>query len=113
MKLEIHYREMSSTDGIKNHIEKKAEKLEKFVTEGELIRVIVGADKHKHIRYAEIFWHDKQRCRDFFAKDEGADLYTQIDQVFDKIIHQLEKEHDKDISRHHKKEPLKKILSAS
>lgn len=110
MKLEIHYRDMTSTEGIKNHIEQATEKLHKFQKDDELIRFVVGA---RGIRqYAEIYWHDKGEGKDFFAKQEGDDLYAQIDQVVDKIIHQLQKAHDKTVDRHHRKEPLKRLINS-
>lgn len=106
MNLEIHFREMTSTDGIRGHIEDKAEKLSKFVEENELIKVIVGAEKKTF--YCEVFWHDKGVGKDYFAKEAGDNLYTEIDKAFDKVAHQLQKIHDKNVAKNHKKEPLKK-----
>jgi len=109
MNLEIHFREMESTEALKTHIEEKAEKLQKFVTDSEHIRVIVGAKQKGHRHFAEVYWHSQKAGKDFFAKEEGDHLYTQIDQIFEKITHQLQKEHDKTIALHHKKEPLKRM----
>jgi ribosomal subunit interface protein len=106
MNLEIHFRDMQSTDGIRSHIEDRAEGLRKFVDDGELIRVIVGAERHR--QYCEVFWHDKVQKKDYFAKEEGDNLYAQIDVAFEKASIQLQKAHDKLITKHHKKEPLKK-----
>lgn len=106
MNLEIHFREMTSTEGIRNHIEEKADKLSKFVEDGELIKVIVGAEKKTF--YCEIFWHDKAQGKDYFAKESGDNLYMQIDEAIEKITHQLQKVHDKNIAKNHKKDPLKK-----
>lgn len=106
MNLEIHFREMTSTEAIRNHIEEKTNKLTKFVSDGQHMTVIVGAEKKTF--YCEIFWHDKQQAIDYFAKETGDNLYAQIDQAIHKITAQIEKAHDKAINRHHKKEPLKK-----
>ncbi len=109
MNIEIHYRDMKSTDGLKTHIEQRAKRLERFVKDDELIKVIVIAKGHLHA--AEVFWHDKKEGKDFFAKEEGENAYTQIDQAFEKVFHQLQKAHEKMVDRHQKREPIKKILS--
>ncbi|MBN8554925.1 MAG: ribosome-associated translation inhibitor RaiA [Deltaproteobacteria bacterium] len=111
MKLEIHFRDMHSTDGLKTHIEDQAEKIRRYITEGELIRVIVGAERHR--QYCEVFWHDKTQKKDYFAKEEGDNLYAQIDVAFDKICTQIHKAHDKLVTKHHHKEPLKKASLGS
>jgi ribosomal subunit interface protein len=87
------------------------EKLKKFVAEGELIKVIVGAEKKTF--YCEIFWHDKLQAKDYFAKESGDNLYTQIDNAVDKITHQLQRVHDKNIVKHHKKDPLKRMIATN
>jgi ribosomal subunit interface protein len=111
MNLEIHFREMTSTEALRTHIGDNVEKLKKFVAEGELIKVIVGAEKKTF--YCEIFWHDKLQAKDYFAKESGDNLYTQIDNAVDKITHQLQRVHDKNIVKHHKKDPLKRMIATN
>ena len=112
MNLDIAYREMGPTDAIKNHIEARAQKLEKHLKDdGEHIRIVVGTDAKHKVHFAEIYWHDHLKKKDFFARKEGDHLYTQIDEVFDAVVHQLQKQHDKHVSTTHHRTPLKKVAS--
>lgn len=109
MNLDITYRDITSTDAIRDHIEEKArEYLEELTAEDEHIRVVVGAKDHRH--YSEIYWHDVKRKKDFFAKEEGDNLYQQIDDMFANISQQLQKEREKQVDRTQKKEPLKRAV---
>ncbi len=99
---------MESTEAIRTHIEDRADKLEKFIKGDEHVRVVVGAKQKGQQHFAEVYWHGNKSGKDFFAKEEGDNLYAQIDTTFEKIIHQLQKEHDKSVDKHHKKQPLKK-----
>jgi ribosomal subunit interface protein len=114
MNLEIVYREITSTEAIKAHIEEKAEKLEKYLKDkdDEHIRVVVGTEAKGKIHFAEVYWHDHKRTKDFFARKEGDHLYTQIDELFETIMQQVSKQHSKTVStRRHKKTPLKKAAA--
>ena len=109
MNLDIAFRELEPTEGIRVHIEEKAVKLEKYLKEDEHIRVVVGTKGRGKVQFAEIYWHDKKSGKDFFAKEEGNYLYTQIDDIFDAITAQIQKSHSKKVQRQHRKVPLKKI----
>lgn len=110
MNLQIHFKEMASTEAIKDHITDRAEKLRRFIDEGELIKVIVGAERHH--QYCEIFWHDRDQKKDFFAKNDGEHLYSQIDDAFLTIEKQIHKAHDKRVSKtKHEKAGLKRSVS--
>ncbi len=108
MKLEIHFHQMESTPALKTYIETAAEKLRRYVEDGELIKFVLGTQGH-HLLQAEIFWHDKDQGKDIFSKEQGTDMYALIDTVVDKVNTQLKKLHDKRLERHHKKDPLKKV----
>ncbi len=108
MNLEISYRDMGPTEAIKGHIESKAQKLEKHLREDELIRIVVGTDANHKMHYAEVYWHDHAKKTDFFARREGDHLYTQIDEVFEAVAHQIQKQHDKRVSTKQHRTPLKK-----
>ena len=114
MKLEIHFHQMESSDGIRSYIEQSSEKLARYVAEEDFIKVVVGASGHHQV-YAEIFWHDNAEKKDFFAKEQanqGQDLYALLDTVIDKVLVQLQKAHDKRLDRRQKKAPLKKTVTS-
>lgn len=95
MKLDIVYKEMDSTEGIKNRIHERAEKLERFVAPDEYIRVVVHATFKGQQHMAEVAWHDNEIGKDIYAKAEGHDLYQQIDEIFEKAHRQIKEHHDK------------------
>jgi len=113
MKLEIHFHQMESSEGIKTFVNQAVTRLERYVAEDDFIKVVVGASGHHQV-YAEVFWHDNAEKKDFFAKEsanQGQDLYALLEQVIEKVYVQLQKAHDKRIERGQKKEPLKKKFS--
>lgn len=113
MNLEIHFRSIESTDAIRNHIEDKASKLAKYLAEEEHVRVVVGIKGKSKVHFAEVYWHDSQNRKDYFARKEGDYLYTQIDEIFETMIQQVSKQHAKAITKkRHKKLPLKKAVTA-
>jgi ribosomal subunit interface protein len=112
MKLEIHFHQMDSSEAIKSYIEKATERLSRYVSEEDSVKVVVGANGIHQV-YAEIFWHDTEERKDLFAKEEapqGQDLYSLIDTVTDKVFAQMQKAHDKRIDRQTKRDPLKKLV---
>lgn len=110
MKLDIVFKEMDSTDGIKARIHSNAEKLERFVTPDEYIRVVVEANFKGQQHKAEVYWHDNQLAKDIHASAEGHDLYTQIDEVFEKAYRQIKTEHDRQTDSKRRREPAKKSM---
>lgn len=110
MRIDITYKEIESSDGIKLHIEDRADKLKRFVAPDEHIQVTVGAKFKGQQHHAEIYWHDNRVGQDFRATSEGHDLYTQIDEIFDKVHKQVKQAHDKMKDLQRKKVPSKKAL---
>lgn len=110
MNLEIHFREMESTEAIKKHIETRAQKLQKFIDDKEHVRVIVGAKAKGKRHFAEIYWHDNNEAEDIVLKKEGDNLYTQIDELFEATILKFQKIHSKHKDRQQKKTALKKAV---
>jgi len=110
MKLDIVFKEMDSTDGIKARIHSNAKKLERFVAADEYIRVVVEANFKGQQHKAEIYWHDNHLAKDIHASAEGHDLYAQIDEVFDKAYRQVKTEHERNTDAKRKRESVKKSI---
>ena len=109
MKLEITFKEMESTDALKSHIEERSKKLEPYVAPDEHIRVALEANFKGQRHQAEVFWHCNLSKRDYYAKSQGHNLYTQIDEVFQKVLKQVHNEHKKGVDNRRRREPVKKM----
>lgn len=91
MALHLHFKKIEATDALKEHIEKRVEKFEKFVTYPMEIHVFLSVDKDGHT--AELKCHAEYKEIVATAKEE--DLYAAIDMVCHKIENQLKKEREK------------------
>lgn len=91
MAIHIQFKKIHSTEALKEHIEKRVEKFEKFVTYPMEIHVFLSVDREIHS--AEIKCHAEHR--DIVATAEAEDLYASIDMVCHKIENQLKKEREK------------------
>lgn len=109
MNLEVVFKELEHSDGIQKHVEEKAAKLDRLVAEDEHVRVVVEANFKGQQHAAEIFWHCNLMKKDFYSKAEGHDLYTQIDEVFEKVYRQAKTEREKAIDRRRHAEAHKKM----
>lgn len=110
MNLEVTYRDITSTEPIKKHIEEQLSAyLEDLVAKDEHIRLVVSAKDGRH--FAELYWHDNQLKKDFFAKEDGDNLYQQIHDVFANISGQVRKTREKLVDKGQRRQPLKKASS--
>ena len=88
IKLIITDKELKATDAIKDYIEKKTSKLDKYIGE-EDVDVNVKLKSEKNTQIAEMYF--QSRGADFKAVTEGADLYATIDKNIDIIEGQFRK----------------------
>lgn len=108
MKIDISFKEIESSDGIKKHIEERAQKLEQFIAPDEHLNITVGAKFKGQQHYADIYWHDNRTGADFRSASEGHDLYIQIDEIFEKVLKQVRQVHEKNIDAQRKRTPSKR-----
>jgi putative sigma-54 modulation protein len=100
LKVDVYTRSMEVTERIKEYVDKKVSKLDRFLPDIEETRVDLAYNKSarnaadRHI--AQITLHGKGYI---LRAEEGADdLFTAIDAAIDKIQHQIERFKGK---RHH------------
>jgi putative sigma-54 modulation protein len=91
MNVHFTFRNIEATEALKDHVTKKVEKFNKFVTYPMEVHVILSAEKA--YQQAEITVHAEHK--ELVAEDRSKDLYESIDQVVHKIEAQLKKEREK------------------
>jgi putative sigma-54 modulation protein len=91
MTLHLAFRNIEATEALKARIEKRVEKLSKFVNYPMEVHVRMGLEKTLHC--AEITCHAEYR--DLVAVAKTKDLYESIDEAAHKIEAQLKKEREK------------------
>ncbi len=91
MSLHLNFRNIESTEAIKEHIEDKVDKLKKFVTYSMEVHVIVTLEKS--LQCVEITCRAEHK--DFVASTKSKNLYESIDVCCHKIEAQLKKEREK------------------
>ena len=96
MEIEITGRHFHVTEALRDYIQMKVEKLDKYALKLEMIHVVLDVQKFRHI--SEIVARGKSTR--LTAKDESADMYAAFDKSLGNIQLQLRRQHDK--TRDHK-----------
>lgn len=100
MQIHITARHIRLTQPIRNYVEQKLHKAEKYFNHIVWAQVILSVEKRTH--QAEVVLHAGRQTLRSLAK--GVDLYSAIDLASDKIDGQLKK-HKERIRDHHKGSP--------
>ena len=96
MNVHFTFRNIEATEALKDHVTKKVEKFNKFVTYPMEVHVILSAEKT--YQRAEITVHAEHK--ELVADDRSKDMYESIDLVVHKIEAQLKKEREKRKGHH-------------
>ena len=91
MKLIITGRHVAVSDRLKEHVEKKVSKVEKYFNQIISIEVIVFEEKSEKV--VEIIIHADGAK--FYTSDKSTDYYSCIDSIIDKLDQQIKKYKDK------------------
>ncbi len=91
MQINITGRHFEVTEPIREHLNKKLEKLDRYFNRIIEARVILSIEKLRH--KAEISLLAKKVK--FFAKEESGDMYTSIDRLLNKMEARLRKHKSK------------------
>ena len=104
MKLDLTGLRIEVTDGIREYVEKKIEKLAKFFDEDTICHVtftdVVKGKQHVDIRI-------EYRSRTYLAEIDTADLYICMDDLISKIEGQLRK--DKAMANKKRREKIEHV----
>ena len=91
MNLTVSFKNIESTQAVKDYVEKKLEKLQKFYPKPLTIHVVLIVEKLNHI--ADVTVTSKGLTLKFI--ESSKDLYASIDLVHDKIERHLVKSNQK------------------
>lgn len=91
MGLQIVFKNLESTDAIKDYVEKKTEKFQKYITYPIEVHTILSVSRGEQV--AEITVHAEYH--DMVATAKSEDMYASIDQAVTKIETQMKKEREK------------------
>ncbi|RKX63285.1 MAG: ribosome-associated translation inhibitor RaiA [Thermodesulfobacteriota bacterium] len=92
MQIAVTFRNISSSESIKNYAEKKIKRLERFLKTSNLeANLVVAVEKFRHISELSL-WVNGEKL---YGKEEAEDIYAAIDTVVDKIERQISKLKDK------------------
>ena len=92
MEINIVCRHLDLTDGIRNHVHARMQKLKRFASSVSLVNVTLSFQK-KYIYVAEVFLVINKEPVKAFSEEE--DMYIAIDKAIEKVRHRLQKIYDK------------------
>ena len=99
MNIQLSCQHIEITEAIRNSIEKKIKRLQKHFREMVDIHVNLKVEKLRHTAEATIH----VRGHTLFATTDHSDMYVAIDDLVNKLNHQIIK-HKEKLRSHHKKE---------
>ena len=106
MKYNIRGKKIEVTDAIKDYMEGKIERLEKYLDDNDEVEAkVVVSTKGKEQKVEVTIWSGKYNIR---AEESSDDLYAAMDLVIDKLERQFKKYKDR-INDKRRKETIKEI----
>jgi putative sigma-54 modulation protein len=96
MHVSITGRHLDVTPALREHVEARLEKLRRFI-DPEDVQVTLSAEKYR--QRAELQLRDS--AGSYHAAEETGDLFTSIDQGFDRIESQVKRLHARIVDEHH------------
>jgi len=93
MRIDVSGKHFEITDPIHAHALNKAERLPKYFDGLQSVEIVIEPAPHDH--FSVEFRADAEKHDTFVASDEGDDLYSTIDSVYEKMSRQLRDFKDK------------------
>lgn len=98
------FRNINSTDGIKEHAREKLQKLDKYLIKPDNIHVICSLDSIDQCAEITLFDNGHQ----YVCNEKSSDMYVSIDRAIEKLARQLRRQKEKLKDKKHVK-PLREI----
>ena len=106
MKISITSRHEKLTEGLKNHVEDKIQRVEKFLGKIKEAHVILNFEKSVHLCEVTL----TAKSLKLSAKAASRDMYQSIDAALTRLETQAHKQKDKRV-KHHRSEGGRKVIS--
>ena len=91
MEIDVSGRHFKVTAPLKEYIEKKINKLDKFSLKIESVHVVLDVQKFHHVAEITLLGKNLRTA----CKKESADMYAAFDDCFGKLQLQLSRQHDR------------------
>jgi putative sigma-54 modulation protein len=101
MQLNITFRQMTSSDALREHTKERVERVNKYLDGTVEAHVVLAVEKHVH--HADITIHSGRFV--LRGKEKTEDMYASVDLAMDKIERQLRRYKDR-LKHHHGKEKV-------
>ena len=98
METSFTFRDIDATEGLKDHVLTKFEKMDKYLIKPISAHTILCKDGFQHKAEITILANGKR----YIGIEKTNDMYLSIDHAVEKIIHQLKK--DKEMTKDHHKQ---------
>lgn len=106
MQVLVTFRNMESTDALKDYAKNKLQKIKKYVDEPLKAEVVLRVEKFRHI--AEITVSANRST--LVSNAETEDMYSALDLVVDKLERQAQK-HKSKLKNHHGSETKEQVIN--
>lgn len=87
MNIHITFKNLDSSDAIKNHINEKTEKLLKYFNGNISVDWVLSVEKQAHVAHCHMVGNNM----DYFGEGTSNDLYASIEMALERIEKQLRK----------------------
>ena len=98
MRIQFTFRNLDSSDALKQHATDKLTKLQKYLRAPLDVEVTLSVERHLHCADVHLSTHSGETLQ---GRDESDDMYASIDLVVDKIRKQLVRTSGRRASRIH------------
>ncbi len=91
MQVRITGRNIQLTEAMKNYVDKKIKRLEKYLDEPIDIQVILNVEKFRQIAEVNV----SSKSGSFYGSEESHDIYASVDMVVDKLEEQVRRKKER------------------
>jgi len=95
MQISLTFRNLEGEDWLKDHVNKKIQRLKKYIDKPVEASIILSVEKFRNVAEVKLLG----KGVNIVGKEEAKDMITAVDEVVDKIERQLKKHKEKVLNR--------------